>query len=244
MSKIYKNDSGVKFLFFTNYKVMNSNLVNILKEAFPDIKIYISIDMLKEFDEYIKLAIVRNPYDRLLSLFLDKCREHPRKVRKQSRRIWLQDNQAQVLSAAAELYNKKTVIVDPDKEIDISTTTYNRFLDNLAVLESLEFIEFVEITSYLFSLPSMDAHFFPQSRIMTKDGSLVIDKYFKLENISESWDKICSIIGRQIVLAEGVNRTNFEGPDKYKRFYNDGLREKVYELYKEDFENFGYDKEC
>jgi len=241
MSKIFKNDTGTKFLFFTNYKVMNSNLVNILNENFPGIKVFTSIDKINEFEDYIKLVIVRNPYDRLLSLFFDKCREHPRKVRIRDNRIWLQNNQVQILNAAAHLFNKHTAIVRSEKEIDKRSSDYDQLLKNFSVLESLEFIDFVEITAYLFSQSSMDAHFHPQSWIMIRNGSMVIDHYYKLENIQQEWKEICALIGKQIVLNEGVNRTNFEGPDKYRKFYTDDMKKKVYDLYHADFVNFGYD---
>lgn len=241
MSKIFKNDTGKRFLFFTNYKVMNSNLVNILNESFPGVKIFNCIDKIQEFNGYTKLAIVRNPYDRHLSLYFDKCREHPRKVRNRDNRIWLQNSQAQILVAAAHLFNKQSDIVDPSKEIEKNSSEYDQLLDNFEVLESLEFSDFVEITSYLFRQSSMDAHFHPQSWIMLKDGKLVIDHYFKLENINEEWKEICRLTGKELILVDGVNRTNFEGPEKYKRFYSEEMKKTVYNLYRTDFDNFNYD---
>jgi len=240
MSKIFKNDTGTRFLFFTNYKVMNSNLVNILNQNFPGIKVFMSIDKIHEFEGYNKLAIVRNPYDRLLSLFFDKCREHPRKVRNRDYRIWLQKNQVDILKAASVLFDKHTDLVEPEKEIPKPSTLYDQLLENFSVLESLEFADFVEITAYLFSLPSMDAHFYPQSRIMMKDGKLMLDVYFSLEKINEQWEQVCRLTGKELVLSEGVNRTNFEGPDKYKKFYTEDMKRKISQLYRADFENFEY----
>jgi hypothetical protein len=240
MSKIFQNDTGIKFLFFTNYKVMNSNLVGMLNQNFPGIKVYMSIDKIREFDGYNKLAIVRNPYDRVLSLFTDKCREHPRKVRSRDNRIWLQKNQVDILKAAAVLFDKHTELVEPEKEIPKPSPLYDQLLDNFEVLESLEFTDFVEITSYLFSLPTMDAHFFPQSWIMMKDGNLVLDEYFRLETINEEWAQVCRLAGKDMVLSDGVNRTNFEGPDKYKKYYNEDMRQVINRLYRIDFENFNY----
>jgi hypothetical protein len=55
------------------------------------------------------------------------------------------------------------------------------------------------------------------------------------------WDRICKFIGKPVMLQEGVNRTNFEGPEKFKKFYNEGMKRRVYELYQADFINFSYD---
>jgi hypothetical protein len=240
MSKIFKNDLGKKFLFFTNYKVMNSYLTNILKTNFPGIVVYISIEKIHVFDGYIKLTIVRDPYDRLVSLFFDKCRKHPKDVRNLTNQIYLQTNQAQLLAAYAKIANKEIEIVEPGEEIEMNTTLYDKFLANLELLESISFPEFLEIVAFLFASPSMDAHFFPQSKIMMRNNELVVDRFYKLENIKESWDEICSLLGVNLDLTYGVNRTNYEGPDEYKRFYTDEMKKKVYDLYRIDFENFEY----
>jgi len=239
MSKIFKYDTGKKFLFFTNYKVMNSNLVKILNENYTGIRVYTSIDRINEFEGYIKLAIVRNPYDRLLSLFFDKCREHPKTVRYRKDKIYLQKNQAQILSAYAELTGKEIEIVESEKDIALHSPLYQKFLENLVALESIDFPQFVDITALIFDLADRDAHFAPQSTIMTRNNFLVIDRYFKLENIKEGWEEICNILGAKLELRHG-NRTNFEGPDKYKRFYSDKMKNKVCDFYRMDFENFRY----
>ncbi len=222
---------------------MNSNLANILQKHFPGITYYTSLSQIKcKTDEYVKIIIVRNPYDRLLSLFEDKCRVHPHKVRNRDKRVYLQNNQAQVLYAYAHLKKISIEVVQPEVEIMKNTEEYKLFLNNLFLLESISFIEFIDITEYLFSLSNMDQHFSPQSQIITIDGSMVIDHFFKLESINHSWSYICELIGTDIHLTHGVNRTNFEGPDKYQRFYNTRQKNRVYDLYRDDFIKFVYPK--
>lgn len=243
MSKIYKSEEPVKFLFFTNYKVMNSNLANILRYYFPNIRMFTSNANLPDYKEYIKLAIVRNPYDRLLSLFNDKCRAHPFKVRNRDHKIFLQKSQAQILSTYAELKGIPFDIVSIEKEIAINSEEYKSLLKNFEILETITFSEFVTITETLFTRDYMDAHFAPQSEIMMLENHLLIDHYFKLENISESWADMCKLISTDMILPGGMNRTNFEGPYKYKRYYDDSLKTRVFRLYQNDFENFNYSSE-
>lgn len=241
MAKIYRNDSGAKFLFFTNYKVMNSNMAIILKKYFKDIHYYTSIKGIdKLLDDYLKLTIVRNPYDRLLSLYEDKCRVHPFNVRNRETRIFLQKNQAQILSAYSELTNQNIDIVKPEVEIEKHSHQYRLFLHNLSTLELISFSSFVEISEFLFDSPDMDAHFSPQSEIMTNDRKIVVDHVFKLESLQSSWGEICKLVGVEMQLTQGVNRTNYEGPEKYKRFYNKELKERVFRLYQSDFMHFEY----
>jgi hypothetical protein len=241
MAKIYKNDTGVKFLFFTNYKVMNSNLAIILLKYFENIQYYTNISGVSTFlDHYLKLTVVRNPYDRLLSLYEDKCKYHPYKVKNRDTRIYLQNNQAQILRTYSELKNLNINIVEPEVEMKAHSPQYRLFLDNLSILESITFSNFVDISEYLFESPDMDAHFSPQSEIMTINNSMVVDYVFKLENIQLSWGKICKLVKADMELTHGVNRTNFEGPEKYKRFYTKELQKRVFHLYQSDFNYFEY----
>jgi len=245
MSKIYINESGKKFMFFTNYKVMNSIAGKLLRENFPDIKVFITPEKILHFDNHLKIAIVRNPYDRLVSLYFDKCRINPEDLRKRKENLFLQVNQAQLLAAYCKKENLVMEISEPGKTVEIKDDSYRILLKNLEVLEALTFHEFIELVALLFSEPSMDAHFIPQSTIMTKNDTLLIDRYFKLEQIDETWSDICELLGKEIPLywGRGANQTNFEGPERYKRFYSNTLKETVYNLYKIDFDNFSYDKE-
>ncbi len=240
MAKIFKNDAGRKFLFFTNYKVMYCNLGKILRRQFPGLKVLFSLGNVRDLDAYAKLAVVRNPYDRLVSLFFDKCREHPKRVRNRQDRVFLQTSQAQILKTGAAMTGAKTDVVEPGKEISLNSPEHEVFLANLAALESLGFPDFLRIVKALFTSPSMDAHFVPQSKIMTRENALVVDKVFKLETIKEAWGEICRFLDIQVELTEGMNRTNFEGPDKYKSFYTEEMKKEAYLLYKTDFDHFGY----
>jgi hypothetical protein len=152
----------------------------------------------------------------------------------------LQKRQAQILTAYAHLNGVEINLVDIEKEISKTSHDYQAFLKNLELLEKISFSELLLITAYLFDTSDMDAHFFPQSRIMSLDGKMIADNIFKLEKIDTEWKQICKLLSTNMLLSAGSNRTNFEGPDKYKRFYNTQLQQAVAHLYKVDFENFGY----
>lgn len=240
MALIFKNDVGKRFLFFTNYKVMYSALRKMLTLNFPGILVYTNHQNIQDLDDYFKISIVRNPFDRLLSLFFDKCRFNPGDLRNKKQNIYLQVNQVQILKAFSALYDKHVNIVEPLTKHEDNTESFENILENMTVLESITFNEFVQITSYVSKLNNVDAHFIPQSKIMTRNGKLIIDKVFKIENINENWGQICDMLNKEIPLIYGANRTNFEGPDKYQRFYDMDMKKLVFDLYQQDFENFGY----
>lgn len=69
----------------------------------------------------------------------------------------------------------------------------------------------------------------------------IVNKIYKLENLNEQWNEICEIleIDKELVKTE-KNASKFEY--NYEDYYDDEIKSIVYEMYKDDFEIFNYEK--
>ena len=69
----------------------------------------------------------------------------------------------------------------------------------------------------------------------------IVDDIFKLENINEDWNIICSKLNieKELIKTE-KNSTSYKY--NYEDYYDENLKNIVYELYKDDFEIFNYEK--
>lgn len=82
--------------------------------------------------------------------------------------------------------------------------------------------------------------YLPQSKYIYKNGELMVDFVGRFENLNDDWAKICSKLGINKQLERHMSSSH---PD-YKNYYqNKSLQNKVYEMYKEDFDNFNYNYE-
>lgn len=142
------------------------------------------------------------------------------------------------------MFDHRIEIVEPLKKYEEDSELFHDVLENLKLLQSITFPEFIQITSFLLESGTADAHFIPPSRIMTNGDSVLVDCFFKMESIQEDWKKICDLLNKKMIIGANVNRTNYEGPDKYFRFYNTKMREIVVDKYRIDFVNFDYSVNC
>ena len=86
------------------------------------------------------------------------------------------------------------------------------------------------------------SHYLPQYLFTHNYRKIqIVDEIYKLENIEEDWIKICEKlnIDKELIKSE-KNASTFKYD--YNEYYDDELRNIVYELYKDDFEIFNYDK--
>lgn len=86
------------------------------------------------------------------------------------------------------------------------------------------------------------SHYMPQYLFTHNYRKIkIIDKIYKLENINKEWKDICKILSieKELIKSE-KNSSKFEYD--YKEYYDEELKNIVYELYKDDFEIFNYEK--
>jgi hypothetical protein len=86
------------------------------------------------------------------------------------------------------------------------------------------------------------SHYLPQYLFTHNYRKIkIVNKIYKLENLNEEWSNICKIlqIDKELIKTE-KNASKFEY--NYQDYYDDELKSIVYEMYKDDFEIFNYEK--
>lgn len=146
-----------------------------------------------EYNRYFKFALVRNPWDRLVSAYF---------------------------------FLKEGGLLETDRKW---------FKENLSSFDSFE--EFVQcwvnrknIYSYF--------HFIPQHYYVSHRGRLMIDKVYKLEQISSALKDLNSKLGLDISLPH-ENKTSNRKPD-YRLYYNNETKNIISDVYHRDIQLFGY----
>lgn len=111
------------------------------------------------------------------------------------------------------------------------------FRENMTIEESLKMAEDCINSN---GIKSMDPHFKPQYRTVLKDKENFRVKFIgRLENFKDDWSKIQNKSSTFLEIKTGILN---KSPSK-KSVVNDAtLREKVYEVYKKDYEVLGYEK--
>lgn len=95
-----------------------------------------------------------------------------------------------------------------------------------------------------------DIIFWPQHRFVTIKNIILVDDIIKYEEMNNQWsnivEKICkttpSSFSKPGSIIPRENITYIREERKWQDYYNDDLKDKVYHLYKKDFELFGYKK--
>ncbi|MDF1695705.1 MAG: sulfotransferase family 2 domain-containing protein [Saprospiraceae bacterium] len=245
------NDIESKFIFIINYKVMYSSLTRILPTYFPSIKFY-NKNQVKQFNfsKFTKFSIVRNPYRRTVSTYFDKCQKAP-KDSLATENAQLQYCQEQLLKALCTLRKTTYDIVLPAQKYNRKDNPDQRILldNNLKLLMSVSFKEYVQCLTLLLKNKKVDGHFemqykvfdIPRQNPFYNRNKIVNDTLqIKLENIEMEWGNVCDILGKNIELQK-INKTD----DKRKgfiSFYTDETREIVAKCYAKDFEKFNYSR--
>jgi len=80
----------------------------------------------------------------------------------------------------------------------------------------------------------------PQRNFLYEDANvLLVDFVVRFENLQNDFDIVCDEIGIPSVKLGHHNRSNH---DEFELYYSPSLRTRIYELFKTDFETFGYSK--
>lgn len=243
------HQSEPKFLFIINYKVMYSSLKGILPEYYENIQFFNKAHVKSiKFNDFIKVGIVRNPYDRTVSTYFDKCINAP-KICLEQESTQLQYCQAQILETLKSIRHSNFKIALPAILYSLEKNPEERRLlnRNFEYLQSISFEEFVQCLSILLAKKKVDGHFKQQYKayIVRRHFPFFIanklfenTSIFKLENLNDDWKTICNLLGKEMRLQK-INKTNGERSN-FKNYYTDKSREIISKLYKKDFSRFKY----
>jgi hypothetical protein len=84
-----------------------------------------------------------------------------------------------------------------------------------------------------------EIHFRTQTSLISKDDCICMDKIYKFENFEE---EINSLKVTLDLKSENNYHERNTGSESFIKFYNNEMLDIVYEVYKDDFINFGYKK--
>jgi chondroitin 4-sulfotransferase 11 len=94
-------------------------------------------------------------------------------------------------------------------------------------------------------------HWWPQHVFVGIKNIILVDKILRYENVNSEWSEIATKIinglpesySKPTLTLPHENTSHLRNKKDYKKYYTKDLAQKIYELYKKDFEMFGYDKE-
>lgn len=148
---------------------------------------------------FFKFCIVRNPYDRLLSAYLDKV--------------------------VGNTPQRHELI------LQLGKSTHQNY--------QIGFEEFVELVAEQ-PISMMDRHWRVQY-YQTLQESMKYDLIGRVETLVDDIKKIADAIGRDILeYYDGIAINTTGSSKKSEQYYNQELKDKVYNKYRIDFECFGY----
>lgn len=101
-----------------------------------------------------------------------------------------------------------------------------------------------------FFYTSEDYVWWPQARFISIKKIILVDRVIRYENLKQEWPSVVEEIMKMVPegfsrpsdLLERVNVTEVRGGRKWEEYYTPELKQKVYELYRRDFELFNYPK--
>lgn len=181
-----------------------------------------SLKIKSEFEDYHKILIVRNPWERIASCFVDKFTREPQYSKATYLQSWFLNN---ITAGEKEIYQ------DTKGRI-----TFPGFI------EALRRIFKNNLTQYL------DPHWVPQtftSNCFTDN----FDSIIKIEDIDKDFKSIQNELGLPVipssftVVDRGLNSEKKDQSSKYDYFFTDAeLIDKIEDIFVDDVSNFSYTK--
>jgi len=241
MPRIFINHKQPRFIFFTNYKVMSSSILGVMSKFFPEAALTSPSGKLFYMEDYSKLAICRDPYSRLFSVYYDKCLIDPKAKQEGRRKMFLQDPQEKILLYYYKIKRIPRKVVIPGEVLTEADPDYKCLNANLSDLARISIHDFILSLKEMFAGKNIDHHFIPQVTFLTEKNQMKMDYIYKMEEIEIHWPEICSILGKEVPLLRN-NPTDFSLINRQSGKNDLSVPEQqiVRELYRKDFEIFGY----
>lgn len=159
------------------------------------------------------------------------------------------------------LSNNDPELVESYYSFAVCRNPYDRFVSAWEYLRnyseirwSLSFEETIETfhrRGRFFYTPE-DVVWWPQARFIAIKKIILVDKVVRYENLAREWPTVVEEIMQRVPegfsrpkdYLDQVNPDNVTGRNgkPWQEYYTPELKQKVYELYKRDFELFGYEK--
>lgn len=228
MGEVFVHREVPRFVWFTNYKAMFSSVYFSLMEHFPDVERNVSLPDGDDSDEFLTLAVVRDPYNRLESLYRDKCMIDPEMRLTGRRPMLLQPSQGQILQGLNELRGRSSGVARVWEDLSDDPEEATICTGNFDALKEVTFEEFVDVARIVLRRPDPDPHFQPQHVHLMRKGVLAPKHIFRMENITKGWVRICGMLGVSMPL----RRDNVASMGGKGSLYSNGLKDKAYALYR------------
>jgi len=230
-----------KFLFLHNPKTGGSSVRTVLeeldiaakkRECFLHSNATYSKACLeknrKDWNDYFKFSIVRNPYSRMVSFY-----EHMRRIGARHERMLINYKIERNAIIKSGNKNGKKKIKDLDSVIlwdSREATKYN--------YESFE--DFIKNPYFWMHRLDVRKLNFVENQVdwLSIDGEIAVDYIMKLEDIKKDWGQLFKKINQPYIKFPHI--TKGSGKIDYKSFYTDELREIVANRFEKDLDYFGY----
>ena len=160
------------------------------------------------------------------------------------------------------LSNNDPELVESYYSFAICRNPYDRFVSAYEYLTnypetrwSLSFEETVDVFHRRgrFFYTSEDLVWWPQARFVAIKKIILVDKIIRYEELAREWPKVVEEIMQRVPegfsrpkdYLDQVNPDNVTGRNgrPWQDYYTPELKQKVYEMYRRDFELFNYDKD-
>lgn len=90
-------------------------------------------------------------------------------------------------------------------------------------------------------------NFMPQFKFISIKNIILVDKVIKFENLNDEWREVAEIINKKVDFKiynklNALNVNSLKINKNWVDYYNEKTKDMIYELYKKDFDLFGYEK--
>jgi len=173
-------------------------------------------------NRFTKFSIIRNPFDRLVSLYHFRKKENDLLIRLQHKGLWEPKNG----DSTQEGWDFKTWIKSPEVA---GVDNHNTFINYKKIL--------TQNPSSKEAFRSL-AEYINQIDLITDQNGLLLDYIIKFENLENELKNMFKSLNLDYPDIPTINISNHKN---YREYYDNETKEFIYELFKKDINYFGYE---